>query len=648
MAGDFVNNNQASGMGGADKPAGAQADNTFQDNKVKQLVVMVRYKPAASPFDTGAASSMLGGVTGAIDNAVNAAEGAMASIPGLNLFIKEEKRESKSEKEYTFHKDYSGWDKVFDKAGKGLKELNEENLAEKFEFDATDAEGRKKAAKELLDKIKNKISSWSKYTAAIHFIGVGQGGNVANECSDLMARDSQFMNEKWYVGSIINVGTPAYKTIHVANKAAFKDKGKQIAFGNKYDLSQNGIEYFDKNEDLIKLIQDSNKNVLTLATGQIKLRVIQVLAILLSGLHLSADNLDELKKFDKIRDEVEGLVKDAIDLVKKIIDEGSSFVDLGAIPEFSKIMNGYDHIPSEASSRLSQFIDKFTKSAKDQAKNANVSLSPKDLAGALTCLCPLFDHIADSLAIFKPGSPASNQLSAQIINKAGITKVFTPATESVTHLPVDDQYESKAKQGAEPGQPETGLAYVKTVQSLIGSATKKTNDVSQMGDEEKAYLAEAISCMVSPMLASKKELYTKLLNLIPFDLAKLMENISADKLMSIPGGMLDKLNIQFPGELTQSMARADGEVKRIQGYFDKKSFSPPEDTMYFVFNAHNLALKKMYGPVANALDEQTGYADYMKARGFTNETSLAETSYKQGSSEPKQNVMPAKELPAAT
>jgi hypothetical protein len=56
----------------------------------------------------------------------------------------------------------------------------------------------------------------------------------------------------------------------------------------------------------------------------------------------------------------------------------------------------------------------------------------------------------------------------------------------------------------------------------------------------------------------------------------------------------------------------------------------------------------MWGPVANYLDEQTGYLDYMKAKGFSNETSLAENQYKQGSAEPKSNVMPAKELPAAT
>jgi hypothetical protein len=96
------------------------------------------------------------------------------------------------------------------------------------------------------------------------------------------------------------------------------------------------------------------------------------------------------------------------------------------------------------------------------------------------------------------------------------------------------------------------------------------------------------------------------------------------------------------------MARADGEIKRIQGYFDKKSFDPPEDTMYFTFNAHNLALKKMYGPIANCLDQQTGYFEYMQAKGFNNEYTIADNNYKQGSSEPKTNVLPAKELRAAT
>ena len=76
MGGDFVSGGQAAGVGGSSQPGGTQAENTFQSNKIKQLLVMVRYKskPAAAGFDTGAAAGMLDGVTGAVQGAVSAAE----------------------------------------------------------------------------------------------------------------------------------------------------------------------------------------------------------------------------------------------------------------------------------------------------------------------------------------------------------------------------------------------------------------------------------------------------------------------------------------------------------------------------------------------------------------------------------------------
>ena len=56
--------------------------------------------------------------------------------------------------------------------------MNDESDVEKFEFNSTDMDGRKKDAKKLNDKILSKMSGWKKYAASIHFIGLGQGGNV--------------------------------------------------------------------------------------------------------------------------------------------------------------------------------------------------------------------------------------------------------------------------------------------------------------------------------------------------------------------------------------------------------------------------------------------------------------------------------------
>lgn len=646
MAGGFVSNDQAAGMGGSSQPNGGQAENTFQSNKIKQLVVMVRFKPKppAAGFDTSAAGSMLGGITGAVEGAVSAAENAMASIPGLNMFIKEEKKDSPSEKEYTYYKDYSGWDNVFNKIKKGLKEMNPDNDVDSFDFSSLDSDGRKTDAKELLNKVKSKISGWSKYSANIHFLGLGQGGNVINECTDLIAKDSQFQSEKWLVKSVVYVATPLYKNQHLLNKKALKNKGGTFLFTNKYDLTQNAIECFEDNEKLRKLIEESNKNTMSLAVGKVKLRLIMLLSIVLSGLNISVGDQSELNKFDKIKDEAKGMVDDIIGMVKKIISEGASFVKLGDLPEFSKITNGYSDIPNEVGNKLSAFIDDFTNKAKNQAKSAHMSLSPADLAGVLSCLCPLFDKIAASMSIFKYESKTSADLARQIIESAGITKVYALSDSSGTDLPVDETYTNKVVQSAQTEKPDKAAAFIKTVQALISKAAENQTDVNAMNSEQKILLAEGISCMVQPMLVSKQKLYQKLLGLIPMDINKLTESISADKLMSIPGGLLQQLNMAFPEDLKKSMAGTDGEIKRITGYFDKNNFDTQEDSLYFVYNSHNLVLKKMYGPIANCLDKQTGYITYMKSKGFDNEYSLTDNTYKQGAKEQKTNVMPAEEM----
>src|SRR5258708_10607236 len=127
MAG-LVTPQQAAGMGGAGKPAGAQADNTFQNKEVRQLMVLVRYKPKPPEKkfgDLSAAESMTKGVTGAIESAVGGIEDVMSKIPGLEMFIKENKKDSTCQKEYAY--DYSHLESKFSDVVPKLKQLNSKN-----------------------------------------------------------------------------------------------------------------------------------------------------------------------------------------------------------------------------------------------------------------------------------------------------------------------------------------------------------------------------------------------------------------------------------------------------------------------------------------------------------------------------------------
>lgn len=68
-----------------------QSEETHQQVNAKQLVVMVRFKPGGG-LDTSSASGLMGGITNPIEGAVSAIESAAASIPGLNMFLTEEKK----------------------------------------------------------------------------------------------------------------------------------------------------------------------------------------------------------------------------------------------------------------------------------------------------------------------------------------------------------------------------------------------------------------------------------------------------------------------------------------------------------------------------------------------------------------------------
>ncbi len=624
-------------------PPPSQSEETHKVLSRKQLVVLVRFKPGG--FDTGAAEGMVGKITSPIEGALDAVEGAMASIPGLNMFIKEDKAaKSKSDDKYTYFKDYSGWDTVFKKMGDGLKEMDPENAIETFDFSSTDSDGRKKDAKDLFDKVKSKWSGWKKYSANIHFIGLGQGGNVVNECTDLIAKDDTFKSEKWCVKSIIYVATPLYEKEHQLNQDSLKGEGAVFGFGNFYDLTQRAIECFEPNEGLLKLITDSNKNTLSLPVGKVKLRMVQVLAILLSGLHLSAGDTSELGKFKQVLDEVKGMVSDILDLFKTLIKEGAGFVKLGDLPKFGSMADGLGAIPGQVVQELKDYLDALLDKAGSGAKAGSLSVSPADLAGLLNCLCPLFDAITNMLKILSYDSESGNDIAAQIIDKAGIKKVFAPGELNQANLPVDEEYAQKALEAAQKDDPDMAGAIFSKVADHLKDATSGSSDVSSMSSDQKIALSEAITCMTLPMLPTKRDFYAKLLNALPINLAELTKSFTADKLTAAAAGPLAALGIKFPDKLTASVAATDAELTRIKGYFDKNNFKmlPHIDTLYLMYNSHNIMLKKMYGPIANTLDKQTGYLNYMKAKGYDNNP--ADNKYTQGTKEEKDKAMPTTEL----
>lgn len=658
--------------------ADTQTEEAFQVNEKKQMLVLVRYKPAGAM----GADSMLGGAASAVQGVVDKVEDAAASVPGLNLFFKEEKEpEKQTDKEYTYFKDYSGWDDYFKKMKDELaNKLNNDNETIVFDFDTTDAKGREEEGKKLCSEIKSKINAWKEYTACFHFVGLGQGGNVANECIKELCKEADF-KKKWWVQSVVYVSTPLYKSRHVINEAdALRGKGKIYSFGNAYDLTQNAIEYFEPNDKLLKMIAESNANLLSVFTGKIKAQLVATLGRLLSigGFGTGHDNEGNIDKLTQCKDDAQSLVSECVEACKTVLNAFPDLVKPPDLPRFDQMLNGFDAVPDKSVKRLEKFIDELKK----VREGTSLDTSRISLAKVFNFLCPLVDQLTAALKLFAFNSETSNQLFDKVMEKAGVEKVIEPGKLSAKNLPVDPYIskviemaeEAKKKEAAakkddksesQQEQPETkeqilydqANVMINICKTNIAEATKSGDlDVKDKSatPEAKQKIAEAITAMLLPMMPSKKKFYATLLQYVPLDgvngiLSKLTSDAAFKPLQSViskvkSGFDFDEGTDEEPG-LKKSLKNFDKELTRIKGFLNKNNYPLHKDanSLYFIYNSHNLMLKKPYGEILNTIDKETGYLDYMRSLGYTNFYNLEKNEY-QGNGSQKDNVQPAKVL----
>ncbi len=648
---------------------GQQTQQKFEANNKKQMLVLVRYKPAGM----ATADALVGGAVGAVQGVVDKVEDAAASIPGLSLFFKEEKEpEKKCDKEYNYFKEYKDWDKYIDKMKDDFPEkLNPENLVISHEFDTNDTKGREQEGKKLANQIKSKISGWKESTAAFHFVGLGQGGNVANECIKELSKEEDF-KKKWKVDSVVYVGTPLYAHLHNLESKVVGNP-RIISFGNDYDLTQNAIQYFEPNDQLLKLIAESNTNTLSVFTGKIKTQLMATLSRLLSieGFGTSYDNKGNLDKITQTKDDVSGLVDSLVGAVKTLIEAVPDLWKLPDLPEFDKMANGMGDIPKKSIARLDEFVSELS----NIAEGTSLDTSRVNIAKIFNFLCPLVDHITGMLKVLSPGGEAADQMFDQLIQKAGVKKILAPAKTSTTSLPIDPYIEKaiemakKAEEAKEKeSNPEEATReiskdeiYGDQANIMIAKCKGTIADVTKKGDldlsnksltkEAKAKIGEAFAAMLLPMMPSKKKFYGQILDWIPLGgingfLSKLTSDAAFGPLKSVISHIKSDFDFdagtpEKPG-LKTSLANFDKELKRITGYLNKNNFPIHKDanSLYFIYNSHNVLLKKPWGNILHTIDEQTGYLDVMKSQGFENFYNLEKNEYQGGAQ--KDNVQPAK------
>jgi hypothetical protein len=642
---------------------GAQTEMKFESNNLKQMLVLVRYKPAG----IAEADSMLGGVAGSVQGAVNKVEDMASAIPGLSLFFKEEKEpEKKCDKEFNYFKEDKDWDSYIKKMKDDFpNRLNSENQVVSFEYDATDAKGREQEGKKLAAKIKSAISGWKDYGAAFHFIGVGQGGNVANECIGELIRESDF-KKKWKIGSVVYVGTPLYRNQHVIDLKAAGNPTIH-SYGNHFDLTQQVIEYFEPSGKLLTMIAESNSNPLSVFTGKLKAQLVATLGRLLSikGFGTGYDNKGNVDKLAQCRDDVESLVSECVKAVKTIIEAVPGIVKMNELPQFGKMVQDYDKIPGECADRLKKLEHMFDDIAQGSGLNRDLNTSRIGINKILNIFCPLFDHVSASLKILSFDHTDALSLMDQVLDKAGIKKVLAPAEQKSAFLPVDPYIEKVAEMAKDaekkketdqkPGNDaeksgeevlyDQSVSMILKARGSIEAATDKQDlDISKASKEQKLKISEAITSMILPMVPGKGKFYAQILNYIPTGgLNDFLSKVTADSAMAPLAKLIGSIGYDFDEELKTSIANLDNELTRIKGFFRKSNFPVHKDanSLYFIYNSHNLFLKKPWGDILNTVDQETGFLDAMKSQGFENVVNLEQNEYR-GNGMQKDNIQPAR------
>ena len=611
-------------LGGGDKKPGATGKNTFQISNTRQIVVIARYEPAPTPFTAAGmstADSLIGSVTGAVQKGVDAAESAMAMIPGLQMFIKEDKKESTSQKEYKY--EYKDWDSKKPELDSNLKKLYPDNkVLDFFKFSAADADGIKQAAQDYYNAtLKSSLSTLSNYPVWIHLIGIGQGGNAMNEIGNLLANDSQFMSEDWKVKSIFYIGTPFYADSYQLNESCLKSEGELFNFNCSLDLTQQVIPYFTPTDDFVKFIQNSNSNTMSLAVGKIKLTIIKILSLFLGNSTISFSDPHGLDKFGEIKPEIEKLIDQMTGMIKQIVSEITSFIDPGKLPDFSAALNGLSDVPGQSVKRFTKFLSDLGDAMESQARNmfgGTGSLGPQNLMGVFNCLCPLLDQITKMLSILEYDSPATIALANQMIETAGITDLHRKADSKGNSISLDNTIALDYMQERSDNFQKAGK--IDKINQLISDATALFADldkgaavkVTDLSDDQKMQLAGAIYSIVQPMLLSKKRVLEELQKWIAkLDISAALKDLTANKLLDFAGKAFGGLNLAFEQPLKDSINNVDGQLNRLKSYLEPHEYQLYKDTLYFVYDVHNKVINTFHPDVQTYLNKQTGYDENM-------------------------------------
>lgn len=599
----------------------------YQNSRVLQLVVAVRYQPTVKDNDA-IAQQLANKITDPIDDASTALNKVITHIPGI---LQEQLKETVPiDTGINYFENYSqSWDPFFDQIKQDLKNINNQNEIILHEYKS---EHIHQEATQLRNKIEEKLQAWKDQTYQIHFIGLAAGGNIIHKVADELINQN-IINSKSCIASLWSVSTSLQDQYAVPKESSSRI-GSIINYKSIFDLNSRCIQYSKRPDELIQWINMQNRTPFKYVLQALEFKLVKIITILLNGLKINSnEGLNPLLEMtNSIKIELQELIAEVKNLANYMAGNFKHFLQLPEINQtISEQFSQFGNIGDLAVERLQLFKENLKKIKSNDS--ANLDTERANVGLIFNCFVPLVHLIAQLLTSVSIDLKDKNKrkdfyklLESDQFNKPN--NLYDQA------LLLKDPYNyviiKNAKERKEANHSEQSASAQDEVTAMIWNAEQAvTKIVEQKSQEQVCYLGHLL---VLPVIQSKLAIIGQLIELVGMNnKSSMIDKIKSNSLLAKPIQFLQnngKYNIKLddtPSDdirvmgLQHALNNLDVKINDLKKYFNASTYQidPSYNSLHFIFNSHNLSLKEPPADLKQRLYLSTGIHNYKTAQGFT-------------------------------
>ncbi len=517
--------------------------------------------------------------------------------------------ENEDPSDFAYYYNYKIWDNTWAEYKGYLLEMSEQNEAIIHEYDNENA--IEQNAQILKSKILNFVSKNKNYETAITLVAMEQGGNIASECTQLLCKDNNFLeNTKSHVASVILIAAPAFQNKYTIDERVFKAKGKVISYGNRNDLTQQFIAYFNTDNKIIASIDNFKNAPIAIDAKTIKMQYCKLLTELL--LKTQSNTI-----FDSYAIE-QHITTLNTELKKQIQAFGQTKIDTIQLKDILPL-EALIHSLDAAHSNISVHV----KSISLQLKKQN-AISKNDNLIVLNVLEKIIDAFADFLHNTIEQKETILKFAVAISQRWNITHIETPSENNFSDLGIEPIIDvDKQKELIDKGELKedfefdmAGILAIK-LKTMLSDISLNASEMVKWNEAEKTKFGEMLLVFLKQFYTHFTDDLNELIETFPYDLSSFTKCIINEEQTKRLFAFLSNSELHYPEKLQNALNKLQEKTTRLKSILTNNHYTfLNQDFRHYLFKSHNIVLEKCYGYLGQAITIHTGINSHMTGKGY--------------------------------